>query len=296
MTKNKKSKILPATDMRPHIPDFQLIARCGRGGTGEVWEAVDLDGIHRAVRLVSYDGSKMPVKYRRKDARSIALYRQRTDNHENLQEILHHGRTEKYSYYITCLADNLNKRSEQYIPDTLAERLKRKKKFSSEEILNIMLAVANAIEYLHACRVAHLDLKPENIIFSKGVLKIVDMGLAGECDETYLPSSGTLEYMPKRPCSGRARDIFAVGMILYCLYSGNSPEDFPEIGEEVDMDEIRLFNEIALKCCTYTPVAEYKDASALKKDLLKLQKIYSENRQAETFLQKMVRLVSFWRS
>ncbi|MBO4303937.1 MAG: protein kinase [Lentisphaeria bacterium] len=270
MRENRKGDSA-VTDPPPRIPDFRLLFPCGKGGTGEVWAARDLDGIRRAVRLVPRNGTGSDLADGERDARGIAFFRRRAPIHENVAEIFHHGRTGSFDYYVSALADNAGNGKEEYIPDTLAERLKRRGKWSPEEILSVMLPLVSAVEYLHFRGIAHSDLKPENILFVGGVLKITDHGLADECNTVFLPRCGTPEYVPDYPCCGRKRDLYAAGKILYCLYSGNPASDFPEIGEEPDMESIRPFNEIALKCCSRAP-SGYTDAHELKKALLALRK------------------------
>ena len=269
MRENRKGDSV-VTDPPPRIPDFRLLFPCGKGGTGEVWAARDLDGICRAVRLVPRSGTRRNSSGGEADAKGIAFYRGRAPIHENLAEIFHHGRTRAFDYYVAALADNAGSGKGKYTPDTLAERLKRRGKWSPEEILSVMLPLVAAVEYLHFRGIAHSDLKPENILFVGGVLKIADPGLASECDIVSFPCSGTPEYVPEYPCSGRKRDLYAAGKILYCLYSGNPASDFPEIGEEPDMESIRPFNEIALKCCSRPP-SGYADACELKKVLSALR-------------------------
>lgn len=268
--KEKSGPAASAPFPSPRIPGFRLLFPCGKGGTGVVWAARAPDGVRRALRLVPRNG-KDPLSNGETDARGIAFFRRKVPPHENLAAIFSHGRTESFDYYVAPLADNACTDDEGYIPDTLAERLKRRGKHSPEEIFSVMLPLVSAMEHLHSRGIAHLDLKPENILFVGGVLKISDPGLAGECDFVSMPRSGTPEYMPEYPCSGRKRDLYAAGKILYCLYSGAPASDFPEIGEVPETECFRSFNEIALKCCSrppfgYTHACELKKALRMMKD------------------------------
>jgi serine/threonine protein kinase len=49
---------------------------------------------------------------------------------------------------------------------------------ASDMLARIMLQIGNAIAYLHQQRVAHLDIKPRNILMSEGAPVIVDLGYA----------------------------------------------------------------------------------------------------------------------
>lgn len=51
------------------------------------------------------------------------------------------------------------------------------KPLTEEQIVQIGREAANALKYLHANNMAHLDLKPDNLLFSNGVVKLADLGL-----------------------------------------------------------------------------------------------------------------------
>ena len=92
-----------------------------------------------------------------------------------------------------------------------------------------------ATHYCHSKGVAHRDLKPDNIMLdSKFNVKIADFGFAGPIQgrdgSGYLDTTlGTKAYMApeilnKEPhYQGHVVDLFALGIILFNLYSGHSP-------------------------------------------------------------------------
>jgi serine/threonine protein kinase len=85
---------------------------------------------------------------------------------------------------------------------------------------------------LHLCGVVHRDLKPENLMFDAfNRLKLCDFGLAaekiGQFVKTRSNLAGTPRYMApeafkNEPCSEKL-DIFALGMILWEMYTGRLP-------------------------------------------------------------------------
>jgi calcium/calmodulin-dependent protein kinase kinase 2 len=91
------------------------------------------------------------------------------------------------------------------------------------------------IEYLHAQGVAHRDIKPDNcLITDDDVLKVVDFGVSEmfERDAEMLTakSAGSPAFMPPELCvakhgdvSGKAADIWSMGVTLYCLKYGRIP-------------------------------------------------------------------------
>lgn len=97
--------------------------------------------------------------------------------------------------------------------------------------------LAKAIAILHAEHVLHLDLKPANVLITKdGRAKLCDFGLSvkGEIITYKKNNEGTLAYWPpeqleifeedvftRRLKFSRRSDIWAFGLILYQLYTGD---------------------------------------------------------------------------
>ncbi|KAK8081487.1 hypothetical protein PG996_000268 [Apiospora saccharicola] len=91
------------------------------------------------------------------------------------------------------------------------------------------------IEYLHAQGVIHRDIKPDNLLLTEDdVLKIVDFGVSEifEKPDTMMTakSAGSPAFLPPELCiakhgdvSGKAADIWAMGVTLYCLKYGRLP-------------------------------------------------------------------------
>ncbi|KAK2592965.1 hypothetical protein QQS21_009332 [Conoideocrella luteorostrata] len=98
------------------------------------------------------------------------------------------------------------------------------------------------IEYLHAQGVVHRDIKPDNLLLSDDeVLKIVDFGVSEMFDKpdnmTISKSAGSPAFMPPELCgkhrqvSGKAADIWSMGVTLYCLKYGKIPFNRPGVLE-----------------------------------------------------------------
>ncbi|KAE9374572.1 Pkinase-domain-containing protein [Stipitochalara longipes BDJ] len=91
------------------------------------------------------------------------------------------------------------------------------------------------IEYLHAQGVVHRDIKPDNLLLTEDdVLKIVDFGVSEmfekQSEMLTAKSAGSPAFLPPELCvtkhgdiSGKAADIWSMGVTLYCLRFGCIP-------------------------------------------------------------------------
>ena len=208
----------------PRIPDFHLVECCGRGGCGSVYLAIDRDGVRRAVRVVRRDDSGST--FAEYESAAVAAYRNLAAGNRHLLDILYAGRTRSWVYYVLPLADRAAGPNSRYRPLTLAELLRRGG-LSETAKLRIVRDVAGAAAFLHAHGVAHRDLKPENILFVDGEVKVADPGMLAPARQ--FGGGGTREFSPPHPADGRSADVYALGVIIYCVFSGLPPERFPEL-------------------------------------------------------------------
>jgi len=114
------------------------------------------------------------------------------------------------------------------------------------------------VDTVHAQGIIHRDLKPDNcLVTSDDVLKIVDFGVSEmfekDSDMHTAKSAGSPAFMPPELCvakhgqvSGKAADLWSMGVTLYCLRYGKIPferNNMLELYECIRNDELRLPDE-----------------------------------------------------
>jgi len=118
----------------------------------------------------------------------------------------------------------------EYVPGlTLRDYLKAKVR-SNQEKMMLVNQLVNAIAHLHSLRIAHLDLKPDNILVfvdETGVprIKIIDFGLAAFFNHFKEEPKGTPYWMApevvKGGYDGKA-DIWSLGKIIAWMFTGKN--------------------------------------------------------------------------
>lgn len=102
--------------------------------------------------------------------------------------------------------------------------------------LDIIIPVLEALEYAHANRIAHGDLRPRDVIVStEGEVKVTDFGLSaalGTCPEVADRfSMRSVHYEAPEMAEGAApsvsSDLYSAGVMLYEMLTGSLPFDGP---------------------------------------------------------------------
>lgn len=99
---------------------------------------------------------------------------------------------------------------------------------SLHDALNIVTQTATGLAYAHAKGIVHCDVKPANLMLTKGQIKILDFGLARlETEDESGEKVGTLEYMSPEAARGQklnpSSDLWSLGVVFYELLTGHSP-------------------------------------------------------------------------
>uniref|UniRef100_UPI00398E8A6E calcium/calmodulin-dependent protein kinase kinase 1 n=1 Tax=Pristiophorus japonicus TaxID=55135 RepID=UPI00398E8A6E len=106
--------------------------------------------------------------------------------------------------------------------------------FSEEQARFYFRDIIMGIEYLHYQKIIHRDVKPSNLLLGDdGHIKIADFGVSNQfegSDALLSSTAGTPAFMAPETLSesrkcfhGKALDVWAIGVTLYCLVFGKCP-------------------------------------------------------------------------
>ena len=202
--------LTPGTRLGP----YEVSAQIGAGGMGEVYRARDT----RLDRIVAIKVSKESFSERfDREARAVA-----TLNHPRICTLFDVGPD-----YLVM----------EYVEGTPLEG-----PIPLERALAYGAQICEALDAAHRKGITHRDLKPGNILITKGGIKLLDFGLAKVgtavlSDEAAMTRAvtqqgqilGTLHYMSPEQLQGRetgpSSDIFAFGLVLFEMLTGKRAFD-----------------------------------------------------------------------
>ena len=178
---------------------------------------------------------------------------------------------------------------------TLFEVIERE--LEEKEVESAVIQLTGVVAHAHDIGIIHRDIKPGNVMVKPdGAIKLLDFGAAKELKEQEMSGTvtGSRPYMSPEQIMGKSQrrsDVWALGVVMYVLYTGMLP--FYHDVEKVLMDMIlelpspspSKFNEnidpeierIILKCLEKNVENRYLDAGALREDIAATFPGYGEN-------------------
>ena len=225
---------------KPMLGRYQIDKEIGRGAMGMVYLGHD-PKIGRTVAIKTlmlsqeFEGEKLvEVKERFfREAETAGRL-----NHPNIVTIYDVGEDQDMSYIAMDYLKGMD----------LLGYSKQADLLPATEVLDVIIKVADALNYAMQQKVVHRDIKPANIIYDRetGVLKVTDFGVACLTD-TSKTKTGTIlgspSYMSPEQLAGKRvdgrSDLFSLGITMYQLLTG----ELPFVGDSLASLMYKIANE-----------------------------------------------------
>ena len=251
---------------------YEKLDRLGIGSFGEVWKVKDV--------------TKEPPEI---FVAKIPLHKNLNAKFEKEGQILRRLADHEGVPKVFEMIELMNKKAliqEFIVGKTLYEVIERD--LEEKEVESVVIQLTDVVAHAHDLGVVHRDIKPENVMVRpNGTIKLLDFGAAKELKEKEISATvtGSRPYMAPEQIMGKSQrrsDVWAIGVVMYVLYTGMFP--FYHEVEKILMDIIlrtppsppSKFNKdldqnierIIMKCLEKKPENRYPNAKALKEDLL----------------------------
>jgi len=117
---------------------------------------------------------------------------------------------------------------------SLADRLADGRRMAPDDLVPILVPVADGLADLHRRGIVHRDIKPQNILFGDDRVKLADFGLA-QSNDSRGPSDlttpgttvGTMAYLAPEILAGErataAADVYGLGVVAFVGLTGDRP-------------------------------------------------------------------------
>jgi serine/threonine protein kinase/Tfp pilus assembly protein PilF len=276
------------------ISHYTILSKIGSGGMGEVYLAQDqkLDRTV-ALKILPAEFASDPARMHRfvQEAKAASAL-----DHPNVAHIYEIGES-----------DGTNFIAMQYIEGTTLDAYIKDRQLQSNEILDIAIQVADALDVAGSKGITHRDIKSANIMITpRGQIKVLDFGLAkveqrtaSQPETSKMETAagttpglilGTVQYMSPEQALGKPvdhrSDIYSLGVVMYQLataklpFSGSTSSDTLNRILNSQPEAIARFNynidpaleHIIRKCMEKDPDRRYQSARELLIDLKNLKR------------------------
>jgi serine/threonine protein kinase len=258
------------------LANFELQRLLGRGGMAEVYYGLDVK-LQRPVAVkvidVRYRGHPAYAARFVREAQTVATWR-----HEHIIQIYYADDEDSLYYFVMEYLDGSD------LHGLMASYVAKNELMPPNEVLRLGRAVANALDYAHRRGVIHRDVKPSNImVASDGRVVLTDFGLALDVEQGSLGEVfGSAHYMAPEQARRSAdavpqSDLYALGVVLYELLTGQVPFDDPSptsvavqhltapppSPRELNPNLSPVVEEVLLKVLSKSPAERYQTGAEL---------------------------------
>jgi eukaryotic-like serine/threonine-protein kinase len=263
---------------------YELDGVVGRGGMAEVYRARDirLDRIV-AVKTLREDLARdqtFQARFRREAQSAASL------NHPSIVAVYDTGEDDTGGAHIPYIVM-------EYVDGrTLRDLLREDRRLLPERALEITDGVLRALDYSHRNGIVHRDIKPGNVMLTRGgQVKVMDFGIARAVSDAQATMTqtaqviGTAQYLSPEQARGErvdARsDLYSTGCLLYELLTGRPPflgdspvaiayqhvRENPVPPSRVDPEVPQWADAIVLRAMAKDPRDRYQSAAEMRQDI-----------------------------
>jgi eukaryotic-like serine/threonine-protein kinase len=263
---------------------YELDGVVGRGGMAEVYRARDirLDRIV-AVKTLREDLARdqtFQARFRREAQSAASL------NHPSIVAVYDTGEDMAGPTHVPYIVM-------EYVDGrTLRELLRDDRRLLPERALEITDGVLRALDYSHRNGIIHRDIKPGNVMLTRGAeVKVMDFGIARAVSDAQATMTqtaqviGTAQYLSPEQARGErvdARsDLYSTGCLLYELLTGRPPftgdspvaiayqhvRENPIPPSRIDPEIPAWADSIVLKAMAKDPAERYQSAAEMRTDI-----------------------------
>jgi eukaryotic-like serine/threonine-protein kinase len=198
---------------------FYLQELINSGGMADIWLATDAENQAFALRKL-HDNLRFNLLARRRFNKGSEILAS-IHSHEHVIGYLEHGKINGTLYCLMEYVESSN----------LKQMIVRTDPILLENVGNILIDMAVALEHVHDSGFMHLDFKPENVLITRNAaVRLVDFDLAQprpEKPKKFSKNPGTPAYMApeqlQREAYDHRVDIFSYGVTAYELLTGQKP-------------------------------------------------------------------------
>lgn len=223
---------------------YQILETLGQGGFGKTFLAIDtqMPSVRKCVikqlKPTLQQSQSIPQWLQERFKLEAAVLERLGENHPQIP-CLYAYFPENNQFYLV---------QEWIEGETLSQVHQRRGNFSATEVRELLSSILPILDYIHAYRIIHRDIKPDNIIIraTDGRPVLIDFGIVKEAVATMINSNGktaysialgTPGYMPSEQAAGRpvySSDLYSLGLTAVFLLTGKTPqylETDPHTGE-----------------------------------------------------------------
>ena len=232
------------------IGPYRIARLLGEGGMGTVFEAEQLEPVHRkvALKLIKHgmDSNQVLARFE-SERQALALM-----NHPNIARVLDMGSTDDGRPYFVM----------DYVAGLPITDYCDLHRLGTKARLELLLQVCDAVQHAHQKGIIHRDIKPSNVLVTaetgSPMVKVIDFGVAKAIAQRLTERTlftevgqfiGTPAYISPEQAEmtgldvDTRTDVYSLGVLAYELLTGVLPFDAKELRDAAFSEMVRRIRE-----------------------------------------------------